>query len=460
MTKPNSLSAPVKRNDDITLTIETLTGEGAGVGRIDGYAVFVVGALPGETVTAHIIKVTGSYAVARVSDVLTASPMRVTPRCPVFPRCGGCTLQHLSYEGQCRAKQQQVADALTRLGGFSELPMRPILGMETPWQYRNKGSFPCGTVGTQAVFGFYAERSHRLIPFSDCPIQEPKCTEIANRVLAWANENRILVYNEETHTGLLRHVMVRVTTTGEAMAVIVTNGPIKKISALLSALGDVESVWSNENTRDTNVIFGTRFTLLGGKPALTEEIGGHRFTVSPQSFLQVNAVETAVLYGCAVELLDPKPTETIVDAYCGIGTISLLLSNRAKRVIGIEQVPEAVADAKQNAILNGITNADFLAGDVEVILPTLLKTDMTPDALVLDPPRKGCDPAAIHSIADAGIARVVYVSCNPATLARDCKLFAERGYRIEAVQPVDMFPQTGHVETCVLITRDKKGQNS
>ncbi|MEG1756603.1 MAG: 23S rRNA (uracil(1939)-C(5))-methyltransferase RlmD [Clostridia bacterium] len=446
-------NAPVQKNDAITLSIDTLTSEGAGVGRMNGYTVFVNGALPGETVQAHVIKVTSTYAVAKVTEVLIASPSRTQPRCPVFNQCGGCTLQHLSYPAQLATKQQQVLDALTRLGGFTDIPMHDICGMEEPWHYRNKGSFPFGTAGGGAVFGFFAERSHRLVPFADCPIQDKRIVEIAQKVCAWANEHDISVYNEETHAGSLRHVMARATATGETMAVIVTNGPLKQADALISALDGINSIWHNENSRDTNAIFGQFFTHLAGQPTLTECIGDNRFSVSPQSFLQVNAVQTSLLYGFAVQFLNPQPTETVVDAYCGIGTISLLLAERCARVIGIEQVPEAIADAKKNAAENHIQNASFLCGAVEAILPELFINDQMPNAVVLDPPRKGCEETALAAICKAGISRLVYVSCNPSTLARDLKYLSAHGYVLQAVQPVDMFPHTSHVETVVLMSK-------
>lgn len=455
--KKQELRKPVSKNDDLTLHITALTGEGQGVARVDGFAVFVPGALIGETVEAHVIKVTASYAVAKTTAVLTPAPDRVEPRCPVFGRCGGCAMQHLSYSGQLSAKQREVYDALTRLGGFAEVPMRPILGMSDPWRYRNKGSFPFSTQAGAAVFGFYAERSHRLIPLYDCPIQDERILDIARRVAFFANENRVSVYDEETGRGLLRHVMARALTTGETMAVIVTSAPLStaQSTALIAALDGVDSIWHNLNSEATNVIFGERFTLLAGKRALTETIGAYSFFVSPQSFLQVNAAQTAVLYEAAVSLLNPKPTETVVDAYCGIGTLSLLVSSHCAHVIGIEQVPAAIEDARKNAEANGVTNARFLCGNTEDALPQLVAEGAPIHAVLLDPPRKGCDPRAISAILSAAPERIAYVSCNPATLARDLQALCAGGYTLCAVQPVDMFPQTAHVETVVLLCREK-----
>ena len=450
------LRPPVAKNDDIVVTIESLTNEGQGVARVDGFAVFVVGALAGEEVKAHVIKVSSSFAIAKAVEILSPSPDRVRPACPVFSQCGGCTLWHLSYPAQLRQKQQWVQDALTRLGGFSNVPMQQIMGMEEPTRYRNKGSFPFDAVGNGVVFGFYAERSHRLVPFSDCLIQDERIVDAARRVAAWANACGIPVYDETTDEGQLRHVVARTTAEGELMIVVVTKGQLKKKDDLLSFLEDVDSVWHNENPKQTNVVFGEKFTPLSGKQTLTEVIGGKRFSVSPQSFLQINRVQTQALYQTAREFLAAKPGETIVDAYCGVGTISLLLAGDCARVIGIEQVAPAIEDAKANAKTNGIMNAEFLCGNVEDVLPRLFVEGNAIDAIVLDPPRKGCEEAALAAIAKSSANRVVYVSCNPATLARDCKYLSEHGFSLSAVRPVDMFPQTCHVETVVLMSRVEK----
>ena len=447
------LRPPVQKNDELIVTIDSLTNEGQGVARVEGYAVFIVGALVGEEVKAHIIKVMPTYAIAKAIEIRKPSPDRVRPACPVFAQCGGCSLWHLSYPAQLRQKQQWVEDALTRLGGFSGVPMQPIVGMEEPTRYRNKGSFPFGAAGNGAVFGFYAERSHRLVPFSDCLIQDERIVDATRRVAAWANACGVPVYDETTGEGQLRHVVARTTASGELMVVVVTKGQLKKSNDLLSFLEDVDSVWHNENAKDTNVIFGDRFTLLFGKAALTETIGEKRFSVSPQSFLQVNRIQTQALYETAREFLAAKPEETIVDAYCGVGTISLFIAGDCKRVIGVEQVAPAIEDAKANAKENGIANAEFVCGNVEDVLPRLISGDTKIDAIVLDPPRKGCEEAALTAIVKSSADRLVYVSCNPATLARDCKYLSEHGFALSAVRPVDMFPQTCHVETVVLMSR-------
>ncbi|MDO4572353.1 MAG: 23S rRNA (uracil(1939)-C(5))-methyltransferase RlmD [Clostridia bacterium] len=443
---------PLKKNDDITLRIDALTNEGGGVGRVEGYAVFVPSALPRELVRAHVIKVTASYAVAKPLEILEPAAERVRPRCAAYPACGGCTMQHLAYTAQLAAKERIVRDAFTRLGGFENPPLLPMRGMEEPWRYRNKGSFPFGSLDGAAVFGFYAPRSHRLVPLADCPIQDERALDIVRRVAAWANENRIPPYDETAHTGTLRQVVARVTQSGERLAVVVTRGPLTKKAALINALEGVESLWHNQNDQRTNVIFGERFEHIGGRRTVEERLGALRFSVSPQSFLQVNPVQTEALYSAALELLAPAPDEAVIDAYCGIGTISLLLAGRCRRVIGIEQAAPAVEDARRNALLNGVRNAEFLCGSVEELLPGLLETARIA-ALVLDPPRKGCGPQALEAIGKSGISRLVYVSCHPATLARDCAALAAHGFSPAAIQPVDMFPHTGHVETVVLLSK-------
>jgi len=453
---PNTGRPPVRKNDDLTLTIESLTNEGQGVARVNGYAVFVTGALAGETVLAHVIKVTPSYAVAKSMQFVTVSPERVVPACQVFTQCGGCDLWHLSYPAQLRQKRQWVEDAFRRLGGFAETPVREVLGMEDPTRYRNKAGFPFGIVGDAAVFGFYAGRSHRLVPLFDCPIHDERVVDAARRVSAWANECGVSVYDETTRRGQLRHVVARVTSEDECMAVVVTRGALPHRDELLACLSDCGSVWHNENPNDTNLIFGERFTLLAGKPALTEIVCGKRFLVGPQSFLQVNRTQTRVLYETALSLLDPRPDETVADVYCGVGTISLLLADRCAGVIGIEQAAPAVEDARRNAQENGAKNVSFLCGGAKELLPRLVSEGRKIDALVLDPPRKGCAEAALSAVAASGAKRVVYVSCNPATLARDCRILAAAGFSPAVVQPVDMFPQTCHVETVVLITRVKE----
>lgn len=443
---------PFHKNQELTLDITGITSEGQGVGRSEGVAFFVPFALPGETVRVHIIKVEKKFCVAKIVDLLKSSEHRVKPLCEAYEKCGGCALMHFNYAEQLKTKAQIVRDCLERLGGFQGIEVQDTIGMDDPWRYRNKGSFPIGFVDGVVTFGFYGERSHRLIPLYDCPIEDARITALARTVTEWANRNRIRVYDETTGKGCLRACVIRVTSTGERMVVVVTKGELPAKDALLKML-DVESLYHNRNDRNTNVIFGERFTLLKGRPQVTEEQNGVRFAVSPQSFLQVNPIQTQNLYDTAIRLLEPKPNETIADVYCGIGTISLAIAKHAGNVIGIECVPEAIGDAKKNALDNGIGNTEFICGLAENVLPNLVKNGMRPDAIVIDPPRKGCEESVLTAIAESGVNRVVYVSCNPATLARDAKFLAAYGYSILYVQPVDMFPHTQHVETVLLMSR-------
>ncbi len=329
------------------------------------------------------------------------------------------------------------------------------IGMAEPWRYRNKGSFPFGYQDT-VQFGFFAPRSHRLIPFTDCMIQHPAIVSAAQSVRAWANENHISVYDEQTHMGSLRHCMARVSKDGRVMVVVVTHGKLPHKDELIQRLTkDVQGVcgiYHNRNDQRTNAILGDSFQLLWGAESMEDCIAGLQFKVSPASFLQVNPLQTEKLYATVLDYLQLDASETLIDVYCGIGTISLLAAQRLKKVLGIENVQAAVADAKANALRNHITNASFVCGDAERLLPSLIADGLRPDAIVVDPPRKGCEQAALQAIADSGARRLVYVSCNPATLARDCALLHEMGFTLLRAQPVDMFPQTTHVETCVLLS--------
>jgi 23S rRNA (uracil1939-C5)-methyltransferase len=443
---------PFRKNEEITLEITGITSEGQGVGRSRDVAIFVPNTVACETVRAHIIKVEKRYCIAKAVSIETPSVHRVPPVCEAYAKCGGCALMHMDYEEQLRVKRQTVLDALERLGGFVGVEVQPVLGMRDPWRYRNKGSFPFGTVDGTVAFGFYAERSHRLIPLFDCPIEDERITAIARTVTEWAKRNHVRVYEETTGKGCLRACVVRIASTGARMVAVVTKGELPAEESLVRMI-DAESLYHNRNDRNTNVLFGPSFRLLKGSPAITERQGDLQFLVSPQSFLQVNPTQTEVLYDTAIRLLDPKPDESVADVYCGIGTISLALARHAKSVIGIECVPEAIDDAKKNAALNGIENTLFLCGLAEDVLPSLVEKGMRPDAIVIDPPRKGCEEAVLNAIAESGVNRLVYVSCNPATLARDAKILSTYGFRIKHVQPVDMFPHTQHVETVVLLTK-------
>ena len=442
---------PVRKNDILTITATSMNSDGQGVGHVDRYAVFIPGLLPGETAEVQIIKTGSAYGVAKVLELTVPSPDRVDPFCPVFPACGGCTLQHLSYPAQLKYKTQMVKDCLQRIGGFRDVSVCPAIGMDDPLRYRNKGSFPLGEADGRTVFGFFSPRTHRLIPISDCPIQDSRVISVMHKIQQWAETYRVSVYCEETKKGILRHAVLRVTSEHEIIAVLVTTGPFPHESELVEALPDVSSIWHNVNPSDTNVIFGKTFRFLHGKEHLYHQIDGLRYSIHPQSFLQVNTVQTALLYRTAIRFLNPGRQEKIIDAYCGAGTISLLLAGECGSVLGIESVPAAVDDAKRNADINRISNAAFVCGEVENVLPGICHNY---DALIIDPPRKGCDPKVLHAIGQSSLNRMVYISCNPSTLARDMQILSTYGFSPVEIQPVDMFPFTSHVETVVCLRRE------
>ncbi len=450
------MSAPIKKNDDITLEITGMNSEGAGIGRHEGFAVFVPYALKGENVTAHIIKVTGSYAVGKLTEVVVPSEDRVEPPCPLFFKCGGCVLQHMSYKAQLEYKRQLVKDALERIGGLKGVDVAPVIGMGSPERYRNKGSFPFTVINGRPVWGLYAARSHRVTETHDCIIERREAVLAADAVREWAEANGVAVYDEKSGSGILRHVSVR-TLTGGAAVCIVTTGKLPNekdlVNRLTKAVPAVRSIVHNINSRSTNVIFGDQFRLLWGDGTVVQNLCGMDFAVSAESFLQVNPVQTEKLYELAVSGLGLTEDMSVADLFCGIGTITLMLASRAGHAVGIEYVERAVNDARRNAELNGIGNAEFFSGAAEEILPRLVKEGRRFDAVTLDPPRKGAEPAVLKAIADSGAGRVSYVSCSPATLARDLKILCGLGYSIESVQPVDMFPNTAHVETVVLMTK-------
>ncbi|MCL2672444.1 MAG: 23S rRNA (uracil(1939)-C(5))-methyltransferase RlmD [Clostridiales bacterium] len=442
----------LQKNTEITLAITALGSEGQGIGRLNGLAIFVPYTLPGETVRALVIKARPNYAIGKLAEVLEPSPHRVTPRCAVHEKCGGCGLQHLAYAEQLIGKRQAVTDALTRIGGFAAPSVSECVGMENPWHYRNKGAFPFGSVDGRPTLGMFAARSHRLIPITDCPLQGRAVMRTAMQAGVWARRNKIPAYDESTGAGILRHIIARETPTGEVMATLVTNGGPEQARGLADAL-QAESLYHNKNTRQTNAITSEEYTHLSGAASLLFPLNGLIFAAGPASFLQVNTAQTEKLYALAIETLNPQPHERITDLYCGIGTLTLGIAQRAKEAIGIESVPQAVADARENAARNGIQNVRFLTNTVEEGLPKLLQEGPPPDAILLDPPRKGAEPAALDAIVQSGAARIVYVSCNPATLARDLRILCDNGYTLQSTTPVDLFPHTPHVETVALLGR-------
>ena len=447
------------KNQCYEMTCESFGQDAQGVCRQDGIAVFVPGLLPGERARVRIVKPEKRYAFGRIEELLEKSPNRAEPFCPIYKRCGGCVCQHMTYETSLAFKRRQVQDLLERVGGLSiEVP--PVLGMAHPFGYRNKGAYPVAQVGGAPACGFFAPRSHDLVPLpqNGCAIQGEDSAKATQAVLAWMRRNNVPAYDELSGRGLVRHIMTRSTTHGELMVVIViTRADIPKASQLIellkAAVPGLCSICLSINSRRTNVILGTDIRVLWGKDTMEDTLCGLRFSVSPLSFFQVNPVQTEKLYGLALEYAGLTGFETVVDAYCGAGTISLLLAQKAKKVIGIEIVPEAIQNANENAVRNHIKNAEFHVGATEDLLPQLIADGLRPDVIVLDPPRKGCDPAVLDAIIAAAPKRVVYVSCGAPTLARDAKLLAEGGYTAEKVQCVDMFCWTGAVETVMLLSK-------
>ncbi len=492
---------PVSKNEETVIDIIGMNHDGEGVGRANGYTLFVQGALPGETVRVRVMKTKKQYGYAKLLEIVKASPDRVSAPCPIYDQCGGCQIQHMSYAGQLAWKRQLVVDNLQRIGklnvlveddeqaiqteqtsteeqmnGSNRIRLRmegvmieddttqgirvlPTMGMDEPWRYRNKAQVPIGAADGGLVGGFYAKGSHRIIDMETCLIQHEHNDEVVAKVKELGSHLGISAYNEETGRGLLRHVVVKKAfRTGEMMLVLVTNGrdiPHKDawIGSIREAIPHVASICQNVNKKQTNVIFGDETRVLWGRDVIYDYIGDVQFAISARSFYQVNPVQTEVLYGKTVEYAGLSGKETVIDAYCGIGTISLFLAQHADQVYGVEIVPEAIEDARSNAVLNDMKNVKFEVGASEDVIPRWKEQGIEADVIVVDPPRKGCDPRLLDTIMEMKPERVVYVSCNPSTLARDLRVLEDGGYRTVEVTPVDMFPHTVHVESVAMLVR-------
>ncbi len=449
----------MKKDDLIELTIEDLGVDGEGIGKVDGMAIFVKDAVPGDRVQAKVMKMKKSYGYARLMQVLDPSPERMEPRCAFARQCGGCQLQAMTYEAQLDFKAKKVWNHLIRIGSLTDLAKPEIIGMDDPWRYRNKAQFPFGTDKEgNPVTGFYAARSHNIIPCTECWLGVEENKVILEKILDHLKTYHISTYDEVSGKGLLRHVLIRKGfTTGEVMVCLILNGrTMPKLTELVNSLREVPGMTSitiNVNTKNTNVIMGTEMISVWGQDYITDYIGNIKYQISPLSFYQVNPVQTKKLYETALEYADLKGNETVWDLYCGIGTISLFLAQKAGKVYGVEIVPQAINDARQNAKLNGIENAEFFVGKAEEVLPEKYeKEGIYADVIVVDPPRKGCDTAALETMVKMKPERIVYVSCDSATLARDVKWLGERGYEVKKVKACDMFPGTVHVETVVLLS--------
>lgn len=455
-----------KKNDLVTVKIEDMGHDGEGIGKAEGYTLFIKDTVIGDVVEAKIMKMKKNYGYARLVRVLEASKDRTEPKCSVARACGGCQLQFLTYEKQLEFKKNKVVGNLERIGGFSDISVEKVMGMENPWRYRNKAQFPVGKDKEgNLITGFYAGRTHSIIPNTNCYLGVEVNEEILNAVLNYMRENHVEPYDEVTGKGLVRHILIRYGfKTKEIMVCIIINGrKIPNAAGLVEKLKDISGMTSitlNVNTKRNNVILGNEILPLWGKDYITDYIGEVKYQISPLSFYQVNPVQTEKLYGTALEYAGLTGKEIVWDLYCGIGTISLFLAQKAQKVYGVEIVPAAIEDARKNAEINGIDNAEFFVGKAEEVLPAKYKEDgVYADVIVVDPPRKGCDGALIETMLSMKPERIVYVSCDSATLARDLKVLCEKEYQVEKVAVCDMFPGSVHVETVVLLGRKKSTED-
>ena len=460
-----------KKNDVVTIEITDMGVDGEGIGKVDGFTLFVKDALIGDVAEVKVMKAKKNYGYARLMKLVSPSPDRVEPVCPVARQCGGCQIQALSYEKQLEFKNNKVCGNLIRIGGFEESfingIMEPIGGMKEPFHYRNKAQYPVGTDKEgNLIAGFYAGRTHQIISNLDCALGDEVNKEILEKILDFMKKFKLTAYDEETGKGLVRHILIRKGfTTKEIMVCLVINGNklphSEELANILAEIPGMTSITYSINKENTNVIMGKDIRPIWGQTFITDYIGNVKYQISPLSFYQVNPVQTEVLYGQALEYAGLTGDETVWDVYCGIGTISLFLAQKAKKVYGVEIVPQAIEDAKKNAELNGFENAEFFVGKAEEVLPQYYKDyakahpgeNARADVIVVDPPRKGCEESVLETMVNMQPERIVYVSCDSATLARDLKYLCGNGYELKRVRAVDMFPHTGHVETVVLLSR-------
>ena len=451
----------VEKNKEYILDIISQGYEGEGIAKIEGYPIFIEGALEGEKVKVKIVKVKKSYAYGKLLEIIEKSEGREEPKCSNYKRCGGCSIQHMNYKKQLDFKWNRVKDCISKIGGISEEIVNYPIGMnENPYRYRNKVQLPIGKVNGEIVIGFYAPRSHNIINIDSCLIQDEVADKVAKLTKKWINKYNIqpaTVDGEFNPQGILRHIMIRKGfKTGEVMVVLVATkekvsfiDEFKKI--IIENIEGIKSIVLNVNPKNTNVILGEKCITLYGKDIIQDYIGNFKFNISPLSFFQVNPKQTEILYNKALEYANLTGKETVFDAYCGTGTITLFLSQKAKKVYGVEIIEPAIINAKENARINNVNNAEFFVGKSEEIIPQLINEGIKAEIIVVDPPRKGCDIKLLDAIGETKPEKIVYVSCDPSTLARDLKILEEKGYKTMKVQPVDMFPQTSHVENVVLL---------
>jgi len=447
-----------KVGEEHIIEITGLTHEALGVGRVDGRVVFVPETIPGDQIKTRLVHLKERLGYGELVDILSPSVDRRSPSCPHAKNCGGCQLQHMDYQGQLSWKREQVVDAMRRIGKL-DVEVLPVLGMDEPYHYRNKAQLPLGTRQSELVMGFFQKGSHDIVDLQTCEIQHPLITKLALALKRIVPDLGIEPYDEVNHTGVLRHAVIRASFSEETlMLVLVTrtrNLPAQEqlITGLAQEVPELISIAHNVNPRVTNVILGSETKIIWGEPYLMDSIGHLRCAISPGSFFQVNPSQTKVLYDLVRVGMELKGTETILDLYCGAGTIGLYLASEAREVIGVETFVGAVEDARHNAKLNGISGAQFHVGKAEELLPSLVQRHKRIDGVIVDPPRKGCDRSLLETLVTTRVPRICYVSCNPSTLARDLSYLADQGYKVGAIQPVDMFPWTRHVECVVLMSR-------
>lgn len=453
----------VEKNKEYIFDIISQGYEGEGIAKIDNkYPIFIEGALKGEKVKVRIVKVNKNFAYGKLMEVLEASEERVNPPCAIYKRCGGCKLQHASYKAQLDFKWDRVKDCVSKIGKLDPSIVKYPLGMEEPWRYRNKVQLPIGLINGEVKIGFFAPRSHDIIDMESCLIQDEIGDKVVKLTREWIEKFNIRPYNvdgEYDEKGIVRHIMIRRGfTTNEVMIVLVTNGeklPHKEefVDLMVKNIPGIKSVIQNINSKKTNVILGLESKTLWGEDTISDYIGDFRFNISPLSFFQVNPTQTEVLYGKALEYANLTGNEEVFDAYCGTGTITLFLSQKAKKVYGVEIIPQAIDNAWINAKENKVENVEFFVGESEVVIPDLINKGVKADVVVVDPPRKGCDKKLLDAITNIDAKKIVYVSCDPSTLGRDLKVLEENGYKTLEVQPVDMFPNTAHIENVALLIK-------
>ena len=453
----------VEKNKEYIFDIISQGYEGEGIAKIDNkYPIFIEGALKGEKVKVRIVKVNKNFAYGKLMEVLEPSEERVNPPCAIYKRCGGCKLQHASYKAQLDFKWDRVKDCVSKIGKLDPTIVKYPLGMENPWRYRNKVQLPIGLINGEVKIGFFAPRSHDIIDMESCLIQDEIGDKVVKLTREWIEKFNIRPYNVEgeyDEKGIVRHIMIRRGfTTNEVMIVLVTNGeklPHKEefVDLMVKNIPGIKSVIQNINSKKTNVILGLESKTLWGEDTISDYIGDFRFNISPLSFFQVNPIQTEVLYGKALEYANLTGNEEVFDAYCGTGTITLFLSQKAKKVYGVEIIPQAIDNAWINAKENKVENVEFFVGESEVVIPDLINKGVKADVVVVDPPRKGCDKKLLDAITNIDAKKIVYVSCDPSTLGRDLQVLEENGYKTLEVQPVDMFPNTAHIENVALLIK-------